>query len=236
MKHPSGFPRWKRALDLLLLVLSMPIWLPLMLLLALLLKCLSPGPLFYLQERVGRNGTPFTCYKFRSMKLNAVTRVHEDYLKRLIDTNAPMTKLDDRGDSRLIPMGRLFRSSGLDELPQLFNVIRGEMSLVGPRPCTPHEFQSAPGLLRARTAVPPGLTGYWQVNGKNQTTFREMLAMDDFYATHCSLKLDLKIIFQTLPSIFKQISGKRSGYLAQKNNGNLLRQEPEDNQPSRRPV
>jgi len=208
---PAKFPRWKRALDLTLVVVTLPFWLPLMILLALALKCASRGPIFFRQERVGLGGRRFVCYKFRSMLVNAETRVHEDYLKRLIDTNCPMTKLDDSGDPRLIPMGRFFRSTGLDELPQILNVISGEMSLVGPRPCTPHEFGNAPELLATRVTVPPGVTGYWQVNGKNRTTFKQMVEMDNFYSIHLSIGLDLKILFWTIPSILGQIAQKRSG-------------------------
>ena len=203
------FPVWKRTLDMALVAITLPLWLPLMAMLAVVLKCASPGPLLYRQKRVGLGGRTFACLKFRSMKVNAQTQVHEDYLKRLIDTNCPMTKLDAAGDSRLIPMGRFFRSTGLDELPQIFNVIQGQMSLVGPRPCTPHEFSSAPELLSPRVAVPPGITGYWQVNGKNKTTFRRMLEMDEFYANHLSLALDLKILFWTAPSILGQIFESR---------------------------
>jgi lipopolysaccharide/colanic/teichoic acid biosynthesis glycosyltransferase len=120
-----------------------------------------------------------------------------------------MTKLDQRGDARLIPLGRILRSTGLDELPQLFNVLRGEMTLVGPRPCTPHEFQSAPEFLSRRLSVPPGLTGYWQVNGKNKTTFREMIAMDEHYARNLSLGLDLRILFKTFPALLGQVLASR---------------------------
>lgn len=116
-----------------------------------------------------------------------------------------MTKLDQRGDTRLIPMGRLLRATGLDELPQLLNVLRGEMSLVGPRPCTPHEFRNAPEYFSGRLSAPPGLTGYWQVNGKNTTTFRQMIAMDEFYARNMSLGLDLKILLMTLPALVSQV-------------------------------
>ena len=113
-----------------------------------------------------------------------------------MQTNCPMTKLDCRGDARLIRGGRILRALGLDELPQLFNVIRGEMSLVGPRPCTPHEFDRYLPEQKLRVNAPPGLTGYWQVNGKNKTCFSRMIEMDIFYAAHMSLKMDLSIIIQ----------------------------------------
>lgn len=143
--------------------------------------------------------------KFRSMRVNAETRSHEGYLDQLITANRPMTKMDDLGDSRLIPGGRILRATGLDELPQLFNVIRGDMSLVGPRPCTLNEFAKYQPWQKARVNAPPGLTGFWQVSGKNKTTFSEMIAMDIIYADEMSVRNDVIIIFKTLPAIIDQI-------------------------------
>ena len=143
--------------------------------------------------------------KFRSMKVNAETRTHEGHLQQLMEADCPMTKLDASGDPRLIPGGRLLRASGLDELPQLFNVIRGEMSLVGPRPCTPNEFDSYEARHRERFQFPPGLTGYWQVNGKNKTTFSEMIEMDLYYGGHMSAWLDLLIMLKTFPALMEQV-------------------------------
>src|SRR5206468_2550060 len=140
-------------------------------------KLFSKGPVFFRQERIGYCGRRFSCLKFRSMKVNAETRSHEGYFEKLVKSEIPMIKMDDCGDSRLIPWGKLFRATGLDELPQIFNVLMGEMSLVGPRPCTPHEFQLYLPWQRERINAPPGLTGYWQVNGKNKTTFGEMIKM-----------------------------------------------------------
>ena len=122
-----------------------------------------------------------------------------------MDSESPMTKLDSTGDQRLIPGGRLFRATGLDELPQLINVLLGEMSLVGPRPCTCTEFNYCEDDQAKRLLAPPGLTGYWQVNGKNRTTFREMIAMDIWYANHMSLSLDLWIMLKTPGAILMQI-------------------------------
>jgi len=205
MKNPDEFPRWKRALDLICVLLSLPFWLPLMFLIALGIKLVSPGPIFFRQERIGFRGRRFMCLKFRSMRANAEAVVHENYLKQLMKSDRPMTKLDASGDHRLIPSGRFFRATGLDELPQLFNVLCGEMSLVGPRPCTPGEFEHYQEWQKKRVDAPPGLTGYWQVNGKNRTTFREMILMDIWYADHMSLWLDLKIMLRTPPAIIVQI-------------------------------
>jgi lipopolysaccharide/colanic/teichoic acid biosynthesis glycosyltransferase len=120
-----------------------------------------------------------------------------------------MTKLDAAGDPRIIPGGRILRAIGLDELPQLFNVFRGEMSLVGPRPCTPHEFQCYKPWQKERVNAAPGLTGYWQVNGKNKTTFTEMINMDIFYTKNMSLWLDLAIMLKTFPAIMAQVLESR---------------------------
>lgn len=144
-------------------------------------------------------------FKFRSMKMNAETSSHEQHLASLMGNNSPMTKLDAAGDPRLIPLGRIFRATGLDELPQIFNVIRGEMSLVGPRPCLPYEFQRYERWQQERVNAAPGLTGYWQVNGKNKTTFSEMIEMDIYYSRNMSLLLDLTIIFKTIPAITRQV-------------------------------
>src|SRR6476646_6397449 len=161
---------WKRPLDLLLIALSFPLWGPVMVVVAIWIALVSKGPVIYCQERVGFRGKGFTMFKFRSMKVCAETASHESHFAQLIESDAPMTKLDAVGDSRLIPLGAFLRAAGLDELPQIFNVIRGEMSLVGPRPCTPYELQHYDADHLVRVDVPPGLTGYWQVNGKNSTT------------------------------------------------------------------
>ena len=175
-----------------------------MLVLAILIKLVSPGPALFRQERIGYQGKRFTCFKFRTMLVNADTGVHQGHLTRLMDSNVPMKKLDAAGDPRLIPFGLLLRSLGLDELPQIFNVIRGEMSMVGPRPCVPYEYENYSPHHRRRLEAVPGLTGLWQVSGKNRTTFERMVDLDIFYATNKTFFLDLKIIFKTIPAIISQ--------------------------------
>ena len=203
-------PSWKTILDLTCILLSIPLWLPVVLLLALWIKLASPGPVFFRQERVGHGGKRFMILKFRTMKVNVETRTHERHLEQLINADVPMTKLDAAGDPRIIPGGRFLRATGLDELPQLFNVLRGEMSLVGPRPCTPHEFKRYQEWQRERVNARPGLTGYWQVNGKNRTTFAEMIKLDIFYTKNMSLWLDLTIISKTPPALITQVLDGRS--------------------------
>ena len=204
-------PGWKSGLDLTWILVSLPIWLPLMLLLMLLTRIASPGPVFYRQKRVGLGGRHFFIWKFRTMKLSAETQSHERYYEGLMRSDCPMTKLDAVGDSRLAPFGRILRASGLDELPQIFNVLRGEMSFVGPRPCLPNEFAMYEPWQRERVNALPGLTGYWQVNGKDKTTFNKMIAMDLFYLKNMSILLDLKIMLKTFAVIAEQLFESRSG-------------------------
>jgi lipopolysaccharide/colanic/teichoic acid biosynthesis glycosyltransferase len=200
-----ALPGWKRLLDLSLILLTAPLWLPIMTLLAAWVGITSPGPIFYRQPRIGFRGRRFMLVKFRTMKVNADTTTHERYLEHLMVADCPMIKLDMQGDPRLIAGGKILRATGLDELPQLFNVLVGEMSLVGPRPCTVREFERFSPPHRERVNAYPGLTGWWQVNGKNRTTFREMIEMDIFYSRNITLSLDLRIMVRTFPAIANQV-------------------------------
>jgi lipopolysaccharide/colanic/teichoic acid biosynthesis glycosyltransferase/transcriptional regulator with XRE-family HTH domain len=212
-------PGWKSGLDIACILLSLPVWLPLMILLMLVTRIASPGPIFYRQERVGFGGRHFFIWKFRTMKLSAETQAHERHFEELIRVDCPMTKLDAYGDPRLAPFGRILRASGLDELPQIFNVLRGEMSLVGPRPCLPNEFARYEPWQRERVNGLPGLTGYWQVNGKNNTTFNEMIAMDLFYLKNMSILLDLKIMLKTGAVIAGQLFESQQAARRSRQNG-----------------
>jgi len=206
---PVQIPRWKRVLDIVFILLVLPLVLPVAVFVAVLIAMLSSGPVLFRQERVGFRGRRFMCLKFRTMRLGAETASHQGHLQQLIDSNAPMVKLDARGDSRIIPFGLLLRSSGLDELPQLINVLRGEMSLVGPRPCLPYESERYLPWQWERFNTLPGLTGLWQVNGKNQTTFNEMIQLDIEYARKKTLWMDLSIILKTLPVMAGQVLDSR---------------------------
>jgi lipopolysaccharide/colanic/teichoic acid biosynthesis glycosyltransferase len=204
-------PWWKRALDLALILALAPGLLLLAGLIALIIKLGSPGPVLFRQRRVGYKGREFVCFKFRTMVVNAETESHRRHAQELIKSQAQMTKLDARKDPRLVPLGSLLRASGLDELPQLLNVLRGEMSLVGPRPCIPYECEAYQPWHWGRFEAVPGLTGLWQVSGKNRTTFDEMVLLDIEYSRRLSLSLDLWIISKTLPVIWGQYCDVQTG-------------------------
>lgn len=209
--EPVALPSGKRLLDVTLCVLALPVLALITLVVAGVMQLVSPGPVFFLQDRVGYRGRRFKIYKFRTMKVAADTGVHQQYFSQLIGSNAPMAKMDAKGDSRLIPGGWLIRACGLDELPQLLNVLRGDMSLVGPRPCLPSEYDQYTAEQRRRFLAAPGLTGLWQVSGKNRTTFSEMIRLDIRYAEQQSLWMDLYIIAKTVPALIQQVADTRKG-------------------------
>jgi exopolysaccharide production protein ExoY len=202
-------PGWKRVLDFLLIFATLPFVLLVSAVLAAYIKLVSPGPVFFRQSRVGYRCRPFGLLKFRTMHQGSDTGVHKNHLEQLIGGNNPMKKMD-QNDSRLIPLGRWIRAAGLDELPQLFNVVLGDMSLVGPRPCTDYEFERYEVWQKERFNAVPGLTGLWQVSGKNNTTFNEMMHLDIAYARQQSIWLDLYIIFKTFPALYQQVSESKS--------------------------
>jgi exopolysaccharide production protein ExoY len=202
-------PRWKRVLDIVCCVAAMPVFVGCTLVVALLTRLSSPGPIFYHQERVGFQGRRFKLYKFRTMHVRADTGQHQMHFAELVRSNLPMRKLDGQGDSRLMTGGRLLRAAGLDELPQIVNVLRGEMSVVGPRPCIPYEYPQFSIAHRERFEVAPGITGLWQVSGKNGTTFDEMIELDTRYVRSRSLAADLKIICRTIPALCGQLAEAR---------------------------
>jgi lipopolysaccharide/colanic/teichoic acid biosynthesis glycosyltransferase len=207
----TGLPFWKRSLDLGLIAVALPGWLTIGAFVALVIRVGSVGPVFFRQKRIGYKGREFTLYKFRTMHMNAADDPHRQYTQNLIRSHDAMIKLDAQKDPRLVPLGSLLRASGLDELPQLLNVVRGEMSLVGPRPCIPYEYEIYKPWHRQRLDAAPGLTGLWQVSGKNRTTFEQMVRLDIEYALRRSLWLDLKIIFKTLPALWRQYCDLRAG-------------------------
>jgi len=204
-------PLWKRAIDIAGSLVAILLLSPLLLLVALLIKIVSPGPALFRQERVGYLGRVFTMWKFRTMHVNADTTLHRNYLKELIRHEKEMTKLDNGRDPRIIPFGNLLRATAIDELPQLINVLLGDMSLVGPRPCLPYEAYEYHSWQMRRFDTVPGLTGLWQVSGKNRTTFKEMMRLDIGYARKRAFLLDVMIVLKTIPAIVVQVADRPSG-------------------------
>ncbi|MFN8444297.1 MAG: sugar transferase [Caldilineaceae bacterium] len=187
----------KRGMDLLLITIGLVAILPIALLIAFAIKLDSPGPVLYQQKRVGKNGKQFTCYKFRSMIVNAEEKQQE--LANLNEASGPLFKV--RKDPRLTRVGRILRRHSLDEIPQLINVVRGEMSLIGPRPNLPSEVQQYQEWHKKRLFVPPGLTGLWQISGRSDLTFDEMVLLDIYYVENWSPSLDTSILIRSVPAV-----------------------------------
>ncbi len=187
----------KRVLDTALSLSVLIILAPLLLLVALLIKLTSPGPVFFVQNRVGMNQRQFKLYKFRSMVADAEDRKFA--LEHLNERDGPAFKIEN--DPRITRIGRFLRKTSIDELPQLFNVLSGEMSLVGPRPPLPDEVRKYEWLFRKRLSVKPGITCIWQISGRNSVSFDRWMQMDHEYIENWSLWLDLKILFKTIPAV-----------------------------------
>ncbi len=198
-RERTGLNAACRALDLLVTVVVLIALLPLILLIALLIKVDSPGPVFFRQQRLGRSRRPFQVAKFRTMQHGADHDVHRDYMLTLIASGTPAPKL--AGDARVTRFGGFLRRTSLDELPQLWNVIRGDMSLVGPRPPIPYEVEHYPPHWFTRFAVKPGLTGLWQVSGRSEVSLEEMIELDAEYVERRSLWLNVWIILRTVPAV-----------------------------------
>jgi exopolysaccharide biosynthesis polyprenyl glycosylphosphotransferase len=196
------FSVYKRVFDfafaaVALLFLAIPF-----LIIAALIKYSSKGPVFFRDTRIGKDGKPFKFYKFRTMYLNSDDTIHREFVSEFIRQNGDekkgkVKKITD--DPRVTGIGKFLRKTSIDELPQLFNVLRGEMSLVGPRPCLPYEWEQYDEWHRRRFAVIPGCTGLWQVSGRSAVDFNDMVILDLFYIDNMSPLLDLKIIFRTIP-------------------------------------
>ena len=206
-------PLWKRSMDIIGSFLGLFIVSPLFLFISALIKTASPGPVFFKQERIGYGGKPFTLYKFRTMKCDSDPGCHKQYLSELINSSIqcsfekPMNKLDD--DPRIIPFGHFLRKSCLDELPQLINVFLGHMSLVGPRPPIQYEVDEYIDWHKERLDILPGMTGLWQVNGKNNLTFKQMVSLDIQYIKKLSLWFDLEILLKTPMAIIGQLADRQ---------------------------
>ena len=202
-KHPL-----KRLFDITAAATVLVVASPLMLLTAVWIKLTSPGPVFFKQDRVGFMGKVFTMYKFRTMEVETDTGIHQDYVTDLFNSDRPMVKIDNC--HRLIPLGKIIRRLFIDELPQLINVVLGQMSLVGPRPAIPYEVRAYQDWHMGRLLAIPGMTGLWQVSGKNRLTFDQMVHLDIRYAHECSFLMDMKILVKTPLAIIFEVSNKQN--------------------------
>ncbi|WP_374575549.1 sugar transferase [Phenylobacterium sp.] len=204
MRRPASAlqDRVTRAIDLAASVGGLIFFAPVFILIALLVKLSDGGPVFFAQTRVGQGGRPFKCLKFRTMAVDA-----EEQLRKLLARD-PVARAEWerdhklREDPRITAIGRFLRKSSLDELPQLINIIKGEMALVGPRPIVEAEIVRYGRHFKRYCEARPGLTGLWQVGGRNAVTYRERVVMDVAYVRYRCIRLDLKIIWKTIPAVF----------------------------------
>jgi lipopolysaccharide/colanic/teichoic acid biosynthesis glycosyltransferase len=210
-RKPTYFNLLKPVLDYFIAIILMIITSPLFLIFAIGIKYHSAGPVFYYQKRIGKDGKPFRMIKFRSMRVNADTTPHKEYVQSLIKQNTrprdlgkTTLKLEAEADPRITGLGKILRSFGLDELPQLINVLKGEMSIVGPRPSLDYEFELYEDWHKNRLSVLPGITGVWQVTAHNEVSFSEMVQIDIDYIQKANLWLDLKIMLLTPIEMLKK--------------------------------
>jgi lipopolysaccharide/colanic/teichoic acid biosynthesis glycosyltransferase len=197
----------KRTLDLLITIPLLAVLSPLLLLITLAIKLTSPGPVLFRQSRVGQGNQPFTMLKFRSMVVSAPCddgaarqAIYDELAgtRRAVDASFKLA-----ADPRVTPIGRIIRATSLDEITQLLNVVRGEMSLVGPRPALDWEAEAFPAEYQRRTDVPPGITGLWQVSGRSRLSTPQMLQLDIEYIERRSLWLDMEILLRTIPVVIR---------------------------------
>jgi lipopolysaccharide/colanic/teichoic acid biosynthesis glycosyltransferase len=201
--------RWepvaRRAVDLAVVVVALLVLVIPMLLIAMAIRLETPGPALYRQQRLGRGGRAFTMYKFRTMRIGGSDSQHRELIARELrgeDTSVNGSwKIDS--DPRVTRIGSILRRTSLDELPQLLNVLRGQMSLVGPRPCLDWEAEMFPARFAERFDVPPGLTGLWQVSGRSTMGTLEMLELDLAYVRSWSFWTDLMILLRTVPTLLR---------------------------------
>ncbi len=203
----------KRGLDILGSLVLLIFFSPLMLIIALSIKRFSPGPIIYKQTRIGKDGHPFTMLKFRSMRLENSPDLHKEYVRELILKNIDPKSLGTEtlkleSDPRITGMGKYLRKWSIDELPQLINVLRGEMSIIGPRPSLPYEYELFNDWQKQRLLIRPGITGLWQVTARNKVCFNDQVRIDLEYIQNMNICLDLKIAFFTP---HEMINGKGGG-------------------------
>ncbi|MGB6895339.1 MAG: sugar transferase [Dehalococcoidia bacterium] len=206
----------KRIFDILSVTLILVLLSPFLILIAFLIMFDSKGPILYKQKRIGKGGQVFTMYKFRTMKLGSSSTQHQEYVVRLISENISPEEINGahgssfkmENDPRITRVGKLIRKTSIDEIPQLLNVLQGDMSLVGPRPPLPYEVEVYQEWHKRRFEVLPGITGFWQVKARNRVSFNEMIRLDLEYIERQSFWLDLLIILQTPWAL---ISGRGAG-------------------------
>lgn len=208
-EESTGYPL-KRLLDIVCASIALVLLSPVMLVVACAIAITSPGPIIFRQIRLGKGGVPFVFFKFRSMHSNSDDRIHRQYVADLIrgqnaagaEGGAKIYKI--RSDPRIFPVGKVIRKTSIDELPQLFNVLRGDMSMVGPRPSLPYEVENYEAWhLRRILAIRPGITGLWQVEGRSRVPFDEMVRMDLRYIRDCSLLFDLSLMLRTFKAVLR---------------------------------
>jgi exopolysaccharide biosynthesis polyprenyl glycosylphosphotransferase len=208
-KNTWLFNKIKHGLDALMSLLIFVLLSPLFLLISVAIKLNSKGPVFYRAQAVGKNGRIFTMYKFRSMREDNGSDIHKKYVTKLIKgeisiENSKGQPLKITNDPRVTIVGKLLRKLSLDELPQLINVLKGEMSLVGPRPCLPYEYEIYQNWHKKRSSVRPGITGLWQVAGRSAVTFEDMILLDLYYIYNRGLSLDLSILYETIFAVLEK--------------------------------
>lgn len=206
--------RVKRLLDIVLAGFGLLLTSPFFLIVAILIKRSSPGPVFFVQERIGKDGRPFPFYKFRTMQHRSDDAIHRQFAAMFINGDARGCRASKNGkvykltdDPRVTRIGCWLRKTSLDELPQLWNILVGHMSLVGPRPPIAYELELYQPWHRERLKVTPGLTGLWQVSGRSNVPFDEMVRLDVHYINNWSLGFDLRILFKTIPVMIQGTGG-----------------------------
>lgn len=192
---------FKRLLDILLTSLAMIVVLPISLIISILIRLDSKGPVIYKQKRLGQDGKLFTIYKFRTMVCNA-EEVMKNFTPEQKEEFEKHFKL--KNDPRITKMGNFLRKTSLDELPQLINILKGDMSIIGPRPVVENEIEKYGFFKNKYLSIKPGLTGWWACNGRSSTTYNERISLEIYYIDNISLKLDIKCFFKTILSIIKK--------------------------------
>ena len=198
---PTFFKWIKRIFDIIFSLLLIIIFSPVFLIIAIAIKLDSEGPVFYKATMVGEDGKQFKMLKFRSMKIDTDSSIHKNFVSKFIKgemdrSQKPVLKITN--DPRVTRVGRIIRRLSLDELPQLFNVLKGDMSLVGPRPCLPYEYELYKDWHKKRNTVKPGITGLWQIAGRSEVSFEEMILLDLYYIYNRNILMDLSILFETI--------------------------------------